>query len=174
MLIKFLLFCSVRCNPYCEVIVDGQRGNIKTEVLKKTTRPIWDEEFTLWVYKAWSYKNWPVLSSAIGDVTIGRGSGLKFCMLCSWLMWCSYECTYIWVLGLSIILTWLAELQIVLSCLAVTRACSLFIWQARPFILPLCRGNGPAHQNSNFYLLLFKNSTPVPLYNVSSVETTYM
>ena len=42
-----LLFYSVRCNPYCEVIVDGQRGNIKTEVLKKTTHPVWDEEFTL-------------------------------------------------------------------------------------------------------------------------------
>ena len=46
-LVKFPLFCSVRCNPYCEVVVDGQRGNMSTEVLKKTTHPIWDEEFTL-------------------------------------------------------------------------------------------------------------------------------
>lgn len=46
MLSKFL-FCLVRCNPYCEVVVDGQKGNIKTEVLKKTTQPVWDEEFTL-------------------------------------------------------------------------------------------------------------------------------
>ena len=46
-IVNNFLFCSVRCNPYCEVIVDGQRGNIKTEVLKKTTHPVWDEEFTL-------------------------------------------------------------------------------------------------------------------------------
>ncbi len=39
-----------RCNPFCEVVVDGQKGNIKTDVQKKTTAPNWDEEFTLWVH----------------------------------------------------------------------------------------------------------------------------
>ncbi|XP_064393564.1 NEDD4-like E3 ubiquitin-protein ligase WWP2 [Halichondria panicea] len=38
-----------RCNPFCEVVVDGQKGNIKTDVLKKTATPNWDEEFTLLV-----------------------------------------------------------------------------------------------------------------------------
>ena len=37
-------------NPYCEVIVDGQRSaNLRTEALKRTDTPEWDEEFTVYV-----------------------------------------------------------------------------------------------------------------------------
>ena len=37
-----------RYNTFCEVIVDGQKhGNLKTEVVKKTASPEWDEEFTV-------------------------------------------------------------------------------------------------------------------------------
>ena len=45
----FLLPYIVRCNPYCEVTVDGQKGNIRTDVKKKTSTPEWDEEFTMYV-----------------------------------------------------------------------------------------------------------------------------
>ena len=37
-----------RVNPYCEVIVDGQKdGQLKTEVKKKCPNPLWDDEFTV-------------------------------------------------------------------------------------------------------------------------------
>ncbi len=45
---KFICFIG-RHNPYCEVIVDGQKGNIRTDTKKKTTTPEWDEEFTVYV-----------------------------------------------------------------------------------------------------------------------------
>ena len=44
-----LLPYPVRANPYCEVVVDGQKGNIRTDIKKKTSTPEWDEEFTMWV-----------------------------------------------------------------------------------------------------------------------------
>lgn len=34
-------------NTLCEVVVDGQKqGQLKTEVIKKTSSPEWDDEFT--------------------------------------------------------------------------------------------------------------------------------
>ena len=42
---------SVRVNPYCEVIVDGQKsGNLRTESVRRSDTPEWDEEFTLYVW----------------------------------------------------------------------------------------------------------------------------
>ena len=44
----FFSCSTVRCNPYCEVIIDGQKGNIRTDIKKKTAAPVWDEEFTMY------------------------------------------------------------------------------------------------------------------------------
>ena len=37
-----------RCNPYCEVVIDGQKeASLRTEALRKTASPDWDDEFTV-------------------------------------------------------------------------------------------------------------------------------
>ena len=42
-----VLIHLARFNTYCEVVVDGQKhGNLRTDVVKKTVNPTWDEEFT--------------------------------------------------------------------------------------------------------------------------------
>lgn len=33
--------------------MDGQKGNIRTDVKKKTATPEWDEEFTMYVLCVW-------------------------------------------------------------------------------------------------------------------------
>ena len=44
------IICTARYNSYCEVVVDGQKhGNLRTEVIKKSTTPTWDDEFTAYV-----------------------------------------------------------------------------------------------------------------------------
>ena len=39
---------TAKCNPYIELLVDGKSGPLrKTETLKKTWKPEWNEEFEL-------------------------------------------------------------------------------------------------------------------------------
>ena len=53
---------SVHVNPYCEVIVDGQKsGNLRTETIRRSDSPEWDEEFTVYVWgRGWGLE-WSLL-----------------------------------------------------------------------------------------------------------------
>jgi len=70
-----------RLNPYCEVVVDGQKGNVRTDTKKKTLTPEWDEEFTMYVY-----------------VYVGMHAFVGMCVcMHAWICVCvcMYECVYV-------------------------------------------------------------------------------
>ena len=71
-----------RFNPYCEVIIDDQKSNVRTDTLKNTLNPKWNEEFTVYVCMCDVYV-WHVCMC-----------GMCVCMAC---VMCMCVCIYMYV-----------------------------------------------------------------------------